>query len=89
MEGEQGSIAKAAHTKPISPPAETVWHSRRHGTIRVEDRTLKGYYRHQFIEAWDRYYAEEAEGVTNRHNVTTLLPQGLPPLLNRHNPSPM
>ena len=34
------------------------------GTIRVEDRTFKGYYRHQFIEAWDRYYAEEAEGVT-------------------------
>ena len=43
------------------------------GTIRVGNRTPKGYYRHQFAEAWDRYRAEGAEGVTeppHRHNAT-------------------
>ena len=33
-------------------------------TIRVGDRTLKGYHRHQFDEAWQRYLA--AEGVNER-----------------------
>ena len=43
------------------------------GTIRVGNRTPKGYYRHQFAEAWDRYLAEGADGVSEppqRHNAT-------------------
>jgi putative DNA primase/helicase len=43
------------------------------GTIRVEDRTFKGYYAHQFGPAWDRYRAERPEGVnepSHRHNAT-------------------
>ena len=43
------------------------------GTIRVGNRTPKGYYRHQFVEAWDRYLTEGADGVSEppqRHNAT-------------------
>jgi len=41
------------------------------GTIRVGGRTPKGYYRHQFAAAWERYLA--AQGVNQppqRHNAT-------------------
>ena len=72
MEGSKGSSPKpltpnqlARLLKPfgIAPT----------GTIRVGNRTAKGYYRHQFTEAWDRYRAEGAEGVnqpSQRHNAT-------------------
>jgi Protein of unknown function (DUF3631) len=50
------------------------------GTIRVGNRTAKGYYRHQFVEAWDRYRDEAAEGVnqtSQRHNVTAAGTSGI------------
>ena len=47
------------------------------GTIRVEDRTFKGYYRHQFREAWDRYRAEGVNEPSQRHNATAAGTSGI------------
>jgi len=80
MEGRpwaEWKVSKGASPKPLTPNqlarllkpfgiAPT-------GTIRVGNRTPKGYYRHQFAEAWDRYLAEGADGVSEppqRHNAT-------------------
>jgi hypothetical protein len=39
------------------------------GTIRVGDRTAKGYYRHQFTDAWGRYLGGRPSGEpSQRHN---------------------
>ena len=56
-------------------------------SVRVGGKTPKGYYRHQFTEAWDRYLA--AEGVYEPQQRNNAVPQALPPLFKAQHPSPM
>jgi putative DNA primase/helicase len=50
----------------------------RSATKRIGDQTAKGYYRHQFEEAWNRYLT--VDPFLNRHNVATLMKRVLLPL---------
>ena len=62
LEGEPRRLGEAARTQPLAHLLKP-FRITTNTTIRVGDRTLKGYYRHQFEEVWERYPASNgAEG---------------------------